>query len=237
MENSSSAGIAGPAVPQTLADRAYDRIADAIVQGELKQGSKITEAMLSERFGISRGPLREALRRLEGRKLVVTKPRAGARVVSLSKRDILEVFEIRQSLEELACRLAAERMSDEQLDRLEVLLDLHEADPLIGRGHSRASEKPDFHVSIALGSRNRQLIDLLCGQMFDLIRVYRFQSSGKHGRADRAFEEHRDIFAAIRRREADEAARLMGRHVRQSRLNLLREDVVDDDLPMELYST
>lgn len=207
----------------TLADQAYDRIADAIVRGELPAGSKITEKGLRERFGIGRGPLREALRRLEGRRLVVAKARSSVRVASLSHRDIVELYEIRQALEGLACMLATERMTDLELDQLEALLEAHEKDPLLGRGHSRSSPQPDFHFAIAHGSRNVQLIELLCGQMFDLMRVYRYKSSGAPGRTQLAFNEHREIVAAMRQRDADRASMLMQRHVRQSKLNLMRE--------------
>lgn len=220
----------------TLADRAYDRIADAIVRGELQAGSKITEKGLRERFGIGRGPLREALRRLEGRRLVVAKARSSVRVVALSRRDIVELYEIRQALEGLASMLATERMTDSELDQLETLLDEHERDPLIGRAHSRSSPKPDFHLAIAYGSRNQQLIELLCGQMFDLMRVYRYKSSGAPGRAQVAFNEHREIVSAMRQRDADRASLLMQKHVRQSKLNLMREDRSgrDDMLDLEL---
>lgn len=217
---------------QTLADQAYDQLADAIVAGDLEPGARISELALATQFGISRGPLREALRRLEGRKLVVARPRAGVRVVSLSTRDMLELFEIRQSLEALACRLATERMSEDEVDALERLLDLHDREPLVGRAHSRQQNELDFHFHIANHCRNRQLIELLCGQLFDLMRVYRYKSSGKPGRAVRAFDEHREIFAAIRRRDAEEASERMRRHVRQSWMNLLREEGIADAMTL-----
>jgi DNA-binding GntR family transcriptional regulator len=144
--------------------------------------------------------------------------------VSLSRRDIVELYEVRQALEGLACMMATERMTDLELDQLEALLDVHEKDPLLGRAHSRSSPKPDFHFVIAHGSRNQQLIELLCGQMFDLMRVYRYKSSGAPGRTRRAFDEHRQIVAAMRLRDADRASLLMQKHVRQSKLNLMRED-------------
>ena len=154
---------------QTLADHAYDTLADAIVRGELPLGARISEDSLSKRFGISRGPLREALRRLEGRKLVVVKPNAGASVVSLSIRDIAEIYQIREALEALACQLATERMTDAEVAELERLLDRHDDEPAHGRASSRAAEVPDFHTAVAMGSKSRWLIDLVCGQLFDLI--------------------------------------------------------------------
>jgi DNA-binding GntR family transcriptional regulator len=208
---------------RTLADRAYDAIADAIVRGELPLGARISEAALSRRFAVSRGPLREALRRLECRKLVVVKPNAGASVVSLTLRDIIELYQIREALEALACQLATERMTDAELDLMEKLLDQHEREPAQGRASSRSASVTDFHSAVVQGSKSRQLIELLCGELFDLLRIYRFRSSGETGRAPVAFDEHREIMHAIRRRDSEQAALLMRNHVRRSRLNVLRQ--------------
>lgn len=207
---------------ETLTDRAYNLIADAIVRGELQPGARISEAALAQRFEIGRGPLREALRRLEGRKLVVVRPNAGARVVSLSPRDVIELYEIREILEAQACRLATERMRDHELSALEDLLDAHDRDPDSGRATSRNTAAPDFHSVIIQGSKNNQLVSLLCAELFDLLRIYRVKSSGEAGRTEVAFAEHREIAAAMRGRDADRAAHLMRRHIRKSRSNLLR---------------
>jgi len=209
---------------RTLADRAYDLIADAIVRGELKPDTRISEAALAKQFRISRGPLREALRRLEGRSLVVVRPNAGARVVSLSTRDVVELYEIRESLESLACQLATERMSDADLDALEALLFEHERDPSAGRASSRRAAAPDFHTAVIRGSGSNQLINLLCGELFDLMRVYRYRSSGEQGRTETAFREHGEIVAAMRARDGDRAAMLMREHIKKSRTNILRHE-------------
>ena len=101
---------------ETLAEHVFRRIQAAIVQGEIPPGSKISEPELARTYGISRGPLREAIHRLEGQKLLVRVPHVGARVVSLSHAELIELYEIRESLEGMACRLAAERMSQAEID-------------------------------------------------------------------------------------------------------------------------
>jgi DNA-binding GntR family transcriptional regulator len=219
---------------KTLSDRAFDLIADAIVRGELKPDERISEAALSNRFNIGRGPLREALRRLEGRGLVVVKPNAGARVVCLTPRDIIELFEIRETLEVLACRLATERMTDVELDDLEDLLSEHERDPSTGRASSRAAPAPDFHTAVIRGSKSKQLIRLLCHEMFDLLRVYRYQSSGREGRTPAAFREHREIAQAMRSRDPDKAAQLLRQHIRRSRANVLRGQGLAEPIVMDI---
>ena len=91
----------------TLADRVFSQIQDAIVKGELIAGAKISEAELTTRYGVSRGPLREALRRLEARKLLTRIPHVGVRVVELSVAELLEMYQVREVLEGMAARLAA----------------------------------------------------------------------------------------------------------------------------------
>src|ERR1700754_4129355 len=109
----------------TRGDRIFPELEFDIVSGKLPMGAKLGEETLAARFGVSRGPLREALRRLEGGGLVVRLPHLGVRVGQLSKSDLAEVYEIREVLEGLAARLAAERMSYEERHALKVLLQNH----------------------------------------------------------------------------------------------------------------
>ena len=106
----------------TRADSVFDLLRASIVQGELAPGSKINEPQLSKLYGISRGPLREAIRRLEGCKLVEIKANVGARVVELDIQKAIEIYEIREALEGLACGLAAERATASDCDQLRTLL-------------------------------------------------------------------------------------------------------------------
>src|SRR5260221_8086103 len=99
----------------SLVDRIVERLEQAIMNGGLAPGSKLSEQALARRFGVSRGPLREAIRRLEGRKLIERKPNIGARVATLSEKKLLDIFGVPEALEGLACRLAAEQMTDEEI--------------------------------------------------------------------------------------------------------------------------
>src|ERR1700751_4477893 len=98
---------------QSLVDVLAERIEAAIVSGDLQPGSKLSEQALAAQLGVSRGPLREAIRRLEGRKLLQRTPNIGVRVAGLSPSDLFEVLQIREALEGMACALAAKNMSDE----------------------------------------------------------------------------------------------------------------------------
>src|SRR5690554_7681802 len=108
---------------RTLAERVFQQLQDAIVRGELAPGSKITEPGLSRTYGISRGPLREAMRRLEAHRLIERVPHVGARVVQLSMQELLELFDVREARSEehtselqsrphLVCRLLLEKKKE-----------------------------------------------------------------------------------------------------------------------------
>ena len=116
--------------------------------GEFGPNSRLGEEALAARFAVSRGPLREALRELAGRDLVVRLPYAGVRVVSLTRADLIELYEIRANLESLACRLAAQRMTPAEIDSLEALLHLHADDEQLrsGRSYFQAHGEFDFRM-------------------------------------------------------------------------------------------
>ena len=215
-----AAGSDGASAPaSTLADRVLADLTAAIVEGDLAPGTKLSEPDLARRFGTSRGPLRDALRRLEGRRLVVTTPNAGARVVSLSTGQLLALYELREALEGQTARLAADRMSAHELDELERLLDSHaiEIERAQGRAYVRQQGDLDFHFRIAYGSGNPLLRDTLCIDHYQLMRLYRMKFSSRHGRPQRALAEHRRILDALKDRDGELAELLMRRHIRAAR--------------------
>src|SRR5690554_5647544 len=109
----------------TASDRLLLAIQQAIVEGEIPAGSKISEPGLAKRFAVSRAPLREALARLERCHLIERIPNAGARVVTLTPQGLLALYQIREELEGLACRLAAENMDDAEIQQVQELLNQH----------------------------------------------------------------------------------------------------------------
>ena len=110
---------------KTLSEQVYNELKEAIIAGELAQGAKITEDELAKKYGISRGPLREALRRLESIRLLIKIPHAGMRVITLTPEMIEEIYIVREALEGMSARLAAEKMTDEEIEALQLLLDRH----------------------------------------------------------------------------------------------------------------
>ncbi|MCI0916435.1 GntR family transcriptional regulator [Pseudomonas stutzeri] len=208
----------------TLSEHVFRLIQAAIVKGEIAPGSKISEPELARTYGISRGPLREAIHRLEGQKLLVRVPHVGARVVSLSHAELIELYEIRESLEGMACRLAAERMSEAEIDELRRVLDTHERDAAFqaGVGYYQQEGDFDFHYRIIQGSGNRTLTQMLCGELYQLVRMYRIQFSATPNRPRQAFAEHHRILDAIADRDGELAELLMRRHIGASKRNIER---------------
>lgn len=209
---------------ETLSEHVFRRIQAAIIRGEIAPGSKISEPELARTYGISRGPLREAIHRLEGQKLLVRVPHVGARVVSLSPTELIELYEIRESLEGMACRLAAERMTQAEIDELRRVLDTHERDEAFqaGRGYYQQEGDFDFHYRIIQGSGNQTLTRMLCGELYQLVRMYRIQFSATPNRPRQAFAEHHRILDAIADRDGELAELLMRRHIGASKRNIER---------------
>lgn len=212
-----------PPEVRTLAERVFHQLQDAIVRGELAPGSKITEPGLSKVYGISRGPLREAMRRLEAHRLIERVPHVGARVVKLSMKELLELFDLREALESMAARLAAEHMTRKEIAGLRDVLALHErqADLKSGEAYYQREGDLDFHYRIVQGSHNGMLMNLLCDDLYYLVRLYRTQFSASGARPQRAFVEHHRIVDAIEAGDAELAELLMRRHVSASRANVV----------------
>jgi DNA-binding GntR family transcriptional regulator len=204
---------------QSLVDALAERIEAAIISGDLQPGSKLSEQALAASLGVSRGPLREAIRRLEGRKLLQRTPNIGVHVASLSPRDLYEILQVREALEGMACALAATNMTDAELKGLSELLDQHQQQKSVqdGTGYYQESKDFDFHFRIVKGSRNVRLVQMLCEDLYYLLRVYRYKSSTKPGRAKQALREHRDIVAALVKRDSVDAERKMRLHIANAR--------------------
>ena len=206
---------------ETASDGLFRILSEEIISGRLKSEEKISEPEIARRFGTSRAPVREAIRRLEERGLVNRKPRSGPSVASFSMRNFLEMFDIREALEGVACRLAAENMSGAELVQLRRVLEKHEI-------HLR--QKPDlkvqdegrdfdFHYLIARGSKNSALIKLLCEDYYNLIKLYRkrFSWIGTERAGSQTIKEHFRILEVLEERDGVFAEITMRRHIASTR--------------------
>ncbi|OZI71472.1 GntR family transcriptional regulator [Bordetella genomosp. 12] len=204
-----------------LADVVFDQVLDAIYQGRLAPGSVVNEVALAQEFGVSRGPVREAVRRLQGIQLVTREPYMKARVVTLSATSALELFQMRMALEGVACNLATRRMRDEEIGQLHAELDedrQRRQQAALGLG-----PKPrvfDFHERIVRASGNHRIINCLCGDLYHLLRVYRRHSGTVLERKDDAYAEHWQILRAIQARDPELAESLMRSHIERAAQHL-----------------
>ncbi len=207
---------------QSLGDGIFERLLLRIQSGEFQPGLVLNESALAAEFGVSRGPVREAIRRLQGIQLVSRESYLKARVTTLTPKALTELFQMREALEGYACRLAAERMADAEIEALAVDLERHrQADDT----PDAAREAPDFHTRIVQASGNERIIEALCGDLYHLLRAYRRQSGSTGGRRPHAHREHWEILRAIRGRDPDLAESLMRSHIARAMHHLSAEAV------------
>jgi DNA-binding GntR family transcriptional regulator len=203
-----------------LTDLVFDRVLDAIYQGNLPLGSVVNEAALAQEYGVSRGPVREAVRRLQGIQLITREPYMKARVITLSADSALELFQMRMALEGMACRLATLRMSDEEVEILLGELEQDRRRRAEGVGKAEGERPFDFHERVVRFCGNGRIINALCGDLYHLLRIYRRHSGTVLERKDDAYGEHWQIMRAIRSRDAELAESLMRSHIERAARHL-----------------
>jgi DNA-binding GntR family transcriptional regulator len=205
---------------QTITSDISEKLINAIVNGEIAPGSKLSEPKLAQQFNISRGPLREAIRRLEGLNLVYHVPREGVKVVTLELKEIIEIYHVREALEGLAAGLAARNMEQKDIDELHELLELHEQYIDDNGEYFRQEGDFDFHYKIIQGSKNKLLIKQLCHELYHLVRMFRYQTRKIKSRTQQALIEHKQLVNAIEQRDEQLAELLMRRHISRARENI-----------------
>jgi DNA-binding GntR family transcriptional regulator len=200
-----------PTANSPLSDTVFDRILASIYQGELPPGSVVNEVALAQEFGVSRGPVREAIRRLQGIQLITREPYAKARVISLSADSALELFQMRSALEGMACHLATQRMTPQEIAKLLVEFEQDRQRHLQGAG--KGERVFDFHERIVQASKNQRIITALCGDLYHLLRLYRRHSGTVLERKEDAYAEHWQILRAMKTGDAQLAESLMRAHI------------------------
>ena len=205
---------------QPLREVVCETLRDAIRRGVLKPGERLMEIQLAEELGVSRTPVREAIRKLELEGYVIMMPRRGTYVANLSIRDVNEVFEIRTSLESLASGLAAERITDEELDHLQRLL--VQIGMYIEQGDIEKIVEVDteFHGLLYQASRNQRLIGII-SNLREQLTQFRKTSMSFPGRLKATLEEHRAIVDAIAQGDVKAAQTAAEHHMEKSEQTLL----------------
>ncbi|HOG46741.1 MAG TPA: GntR family transcriptional regulator [Anaerolineae bacterium] len=209
-----------PAKPAALTDWAYSTIKQAILSLEFAPGAQLPIDDLAERLGISRTPVREALLRLEADGLVHTVPRVGFFVAEITRRDLLELFEIRELLESHATKQAAARLSDGDLAYIDGLL--QDSAEAVERGDLARFQEVEitFHNLFVERAQNRRLLAIMAS-IRDLTYRQRVLSLASLENVRQSLVEHQRIAQALRQRDAELAGRRMAEHVAAARDRLL----------------
>lgn len=198
----------------SLSSELTDSLRDAIITGEIPQGSKLSETQLAEKLDVSRGPLREAIRRLEGMNLVNHRPQQGARVVEISNELILQIYDAREALESKAVALAAQQMSSAEIDQLHRIID-SQSKYMKEYDDARIPAESDyaFHEVVIRGSKNKVIQHALLQEIYNLIKMFRYQTDGLEYSGTNSLIEHRQIVYAIEQRDSELAEMTMKRHI------------------------
>lgn len=195
-----------------LRDVVFKTLRQAILTGELKPGERLMEIHLANKLGVSRTPIREAIRMLELEGLVTMIPRRGAEVASITRKSLQDVLEVRRALDALAVELACERISEEELASLRTACDHFAEVTKTGDATQIARADVDLHDIIVQATDNerlKQLVNNLSEQMYR----YRFEyikDASKHGQL---IEEHEIIYHAIANKDKEVAAQAVKTHI------------------------
>lgn len=203
-----------------LREIVFETLRDAIINQVLRPGERLMEIQLAEELGVSRTPVREAIRKLELEGLVVMLPRRGAYVAGISMKDILEVFEVRAALEALAASLAAERITDEELDEMERQLVKETEETEANNLRNIVEIDTTFHDLLYKAARNERLVNFV-NLLQEQLHRFRSASLARPGRSKTALEEHRKILEAIAARDAKLAERLAREHIENAEQAML----------------
>ena len=206
---------------QPLREVVCESLREAIRSGILKPGERIMEIQLAEELGVSRTPVREAIRKLELEGYVVMMPRRGTYVASMSIRDINEIFEIRTALESLSNGLAADHITDDELEHLQRLLVIIGGYIKEGNIEKIVETDIEFHDLMYHAARNERLVGII-SNLRDQLTRFRTLSMSYPGRLEETLEEHRMIVEAIASGDRKAASRAAERHMENSEKTLLK---------------
>ena len=204
-----------------LRDVVFNTLRRAILKGELKPGERLMEITLADKLGVSRTPIREAIRKLELEGLVVMAPRKGAKVASITERDLNDVLEVRKGMEVLAISLACKRITGEELEKLETIEQSFQK--LIESGNLTELAEMDvkFHDTIYQATNNQRLVQLLNNLREQMYRYHMEYLKDIAVRRTLA-EEHKAICRALRERDEQQAEEYVSIHIDNQQKAIIR---------------
>lgn len=204
-----------------LRDVVFNTIREAILKGDFAPGERLMEKQLADKMGVSRTPIREAIRKLELEGLVIMIPRKGAEVASITKKDISDVLEIRAALESLAVRLACKRMSEQDLQELENVCKDFQAATGANDVNRIIELDVKFHDLLFRCSYNDKLIQML-NNLIEQIYRFRVEYIYKMNDYSELAKEHQQIVQSLRDKKPEQASELAVSHIQNQELSILR---------------
>ncbi len=212
-----------------LRESVFNTLRKAILTGELKPGERLMEIHLANKLGVSRTPIREAIRKLELEGLVKIIPRSGAQVAQISEQDLKDVLEIRRSLDILCAGLASERITQEEKERLQRCCKNFEQMTQTGDQVGVASADVDFHDVISEAAKNKRLLQIL-NSLADQMYRYRFEYIKDDLRYQQLVKEHYEICDAIIKGDAQAAGAAAKVHIDNQEESILQQLRLSKDL-------
>ena len=204
-----------------LRDVVFKTLRQAILKGELEPGERLMEIQLAERLGVSRTPIREAIRKLELEGLVLMIPRRGAEVAKISEKNLRDVLEVRRSLEELAIDLACQRIQEEELETLREAQKEFAAAIAAGDAMEIAQTDEKFHEIIYSGTGNQKLMQILSNLREQMYR-YRLEYIKDANKRQILLVEHEQILKALSLRHVQEARLAVREHIDNQEITVLK---------------
>lgn len=204
-----------------LRDVVFNTLRKAILKGELKPGERLMEIALAEKLGVSRTPVREAMRKLENEGLVVMAPRRGAQVANITEKDLNDVLEVRIALENLSIENACKRMNEEQLADLKKAAENFNKTMADGNLVKLAEADVAFHEVIYRASDNKRLVQVL-NNLREQIYRYRVEYLKEEETRNLLVHEHVELYEAIRNRDVKKAQEISYRHIENQREAIIR---------------
>jgi DNA-binding GntR family transcriptional regulator len=204
-----------------LRDVVFKTLREAILKGDLAPGERLMEIKLANQLGVSRTPIREAIRKLELEGLVVMVPRKGAEVAKITEKDLRDVLEVRASLEELAISLACERITDEKIAELKDALEQFRT-VIKGKDVTKIAQMDvAFHDVIFEATQNARLVQMVNNLREQMYR-YRLEYLKDFSTHSRLDEEHVKIFEAVSARDIERATALIREHIYNQEVTVVK---------------
>lgn len=205
-----------------LRDVVFNTLRKAILTGELKPGERLMEIHLANKLGVSRTPIREAIRKLELEGLVIMIPRRGAEVAQITEKSLKDVLEVRRALDALCAELACDRISGEETEKLKQACDEFERAVATEDATTIAAADVAFHDIIVRATGNERLVQMINNLSEQMYR-YRFEYIKDESRHDNLVCEHRIIYDSIILRDKAKAAEAAKHHIDNQEQSIIKQ--------------